>query len=132
MPSQNAPVRPTRKKKETSLREAIMWHVGQFFELHGLEAAIDHFEGVKAMFSGVPDWAGIEVDVTGFFLEKRREALQKEHERQQQLDSAMMEGYAKGMSIGQQNMLTGANSQAPYYPATPMIGGFGNDKRRTK
>ena len=122
MPSQETTVQTKRLEKETTLREAILDMVRRLFESDGLEVAKDGFKEARALLAFNPDWHDIEEEVHGFFVEKRREALQAEDAHRQLLEQAMIEGYAKGMNVGQANLLTGANAQAPYYPATSTIG----------
>ena len=115
--------RTMRRKKETSLREAVVGHVGQFFELHGLEETMGEFDKMKLMFSGVQDWPDIEEEVMNFIVEKKRLDHQADVERQQQMNQALLVGLAKGIGGGQVVLQTGTNSQAPYYSSTPTIGG---------
>lgn len=124
MPKEYTARRTTmRRKKETSLREAVVGHVGQFFELHGLDETMREFDKMKLMFSGVQDWPDIEKEVMDFIVEKKRLAHQADVERQQQIDQAIIVGLAKGISGGQVNLLTGSDSQAPYYSTTSTAGG---------
>jgi len=123
MPKVDTPQRFIRMKKETSLREAVVGRVGQFFELHGLDETIREFDKMKLMFSGVQDWPDIEEEVMGFLIEKKRQAQLANGERQQQIDQALLVGLVKGISGGQLVLQTGTNSQAPYYSSTPTIGG---------
>ena len=123
MPREDTARRTMRRKKETSLREAVVGHVGQFFELHGLDETMGEFDRMKLMFSGVQDWPDIEEEVMDFFIEKKRLAHQADVERQQQINQAMAIGLAKGIGGGQVVLQTGTNSQAPYYSSTPTIGG---------
>ncbi len=123
MPREDTARRTMRRKKETSLREAVVDHVGQFFELHGLDETMVEFDRMKLMFSGVQDWPDIEEEVMDFFIEKKRLAHQADVERQQQINQAMAIGLAKGIGGGQVVLQTGTNSQAPYYSSTP------NDRR---
>lgn len=99
-----------------------MAKVEQFFGLYGLDVAMEKFDAMKVMFSGIKDWPDIEGEVTDFFMEKRRQAVQADSERQQQMDQAMVEGLVNGIRVGQANLLTGANSQAPYF-STSAVGG---------
>lgn len=123
MPKEDTSNRTKRKKKETTLREAVVGRVGQFFELHGLEAAMEKFDAMKVLFSGCQDWPDIEKEVMDFFMEKKRLSIQADGERQQQMEEAWMRGLAKGINGGQVNLLTGTNSQAPFYSSTPTMGG---------
>jgi hypothetical protein len=123
MSSQDTARQTQRKEKETSLREAVTGMVRRLFESDGLETAKEGFEKARALFAFAPGWHDIEEEVHQFFVEKRREALQAERERQQQLDSAMVEGLAKGIDVNQANLLTGAYSQAAYQLTTSTIGG---------
>lgn len=123
MPKEDTANRTKRRKKETTLREAVVGRVGQFFELHGLETAMEKFDAMKVLFSGCQDWPGIEKEVMDFFMEKKRLSIQADGERQQQMDEAWMQGLAKGINGGQVNLLTGTNSQAPFYSSTPTMGG---------
>lgn len=122
MPKEDTAIRTKCRKKETTLREAIVARVGQFFELHGLEAAMRKFDEMKVDFSGIRDWPDIEKEVTDFFMEKRRLALQADGERQKQMDQAWIQGLARGINGGQVVLQTGSNSQAPYYSTTSSIG----------
>ena len=110
-------------KEETTLREAVVKRVMQYTELNGLEVALERFDVMRSFFSGNHDWPDIESEVTDFFMKKRREAQQAAADRQNRLEQAMLVGLAKGMSIGQANVLTGNNAQAPYFSSTPTIGG---------
>ena len=112
-----------RRKKETSLREAVVANVGQFLELHGLDETMREFDKMKIMFSGIQDWPDIEEEVMYFIVEKKRRAHQADIERQQQMDQAMMMGLANGIGGRQVVLQTGTNSQAPFYSSTPTIGG---------
>ena len=123
MPKEDTARRTMRRKKDTTLREAVMGRVEEVFGLQGLDAAIKEFDELKVRFSGCEDWHDIEKDVKDFFMEKRREEQLAAAERQQQIDQALVIGLAKGISGGQVNLLTGTNSQAPYYSSTPTIGG---------
>lgn len=123
MPKEDSTKRTKSRKKETSLREAVVGHVGQFFELHGLDETMAEFNKMKLMFSGIRDWPDIEKEVMDFFIEKKRLAQQADIERQQQIDQALVTGLAKSISGGQVNLLIGTNSQAPFYSSTPTIGG---------
>lgn len=123
MPKEDTARRTTRKKKDTTLKEAVVGRVAQFFELHGLDETMGEFDKMKIMFSGVQDWPDIEEEVMEFFIEKRRQAQQADGERQQQIDQALVIGLAKGISGGQVNLLTGANSKSPFYSSTPTLGG---------
>ena len=123
MPKEDSAKRTIRRKKETTLREAVVARVEQFFELHGLEAAMRKFDEMKVDFSGNRDWPDIEKEVMDFFMEKRKEALQADGERQQQMDQAWIQGLARGVNGGQVVLKTGSNSQAPYYSAPSTIGG---------
>lgn len=123
MPKEDTARRTMRRKKETSLREAVVGHVGQFFELHGLEETMGEFDKMKLMFSGVQDWPDIEEEVMDFIVEKKRLDHQADVERQQQMNQALLVGLAKGIGGGQVVLQTGTNSQAPYYSSTATIGG---------
>lgn len=112
-----------RRKKETSLREAVVVHIGQFFKLHGLDETIRELDKMKLMFSGIQDWPDIEEKVLDFIVEKKRLVQQADIERQKQMDQALLVGLVKGISGGQVNLLTGTNPQAPFYSSTPTIGG---------
>lgn len=123
MPKEDTVKRTIRRKKETTLREAVVARVEQFFELHGLEAALRRFDDMKVDFSGIRDWPDIEKEVMDFFMEKRKLALQADGERKQQMDQAWIQGLARGVNGGQVVLQTGSNSQAPYYSTTSTIGG---------
>lgn len=123
MPKQDTARRTMPRKKETSLREAVVVHIGQFFELHGLDETIRELDKMKLMFSGIQDWPDIEEEVLDFIVEKKRLVQQADIERQKQMDQALLVGLAKGISGGQVNLLTGTNPQAPFYSSTPTIGG---------
>lgn len=107
--------RTTRRKQETTLREAVVRSIGQFYELHGLDVALKKFDEMRLLFSGCQDWPNIDKEVTDFFIEKKRLERQADGERQQQMDEALKKGLANGLNPGQLNLLTGANPQAPYY-----------------
>ena len=123
MPKEDTSSQTLHRKKETTLREAVVGRIGQFFELHGLPDTMAEFDKMKLMFSGIQDWPDIEEEVMGFFVEKKRLAQQVDAERQQQLDHALLIGLTKGVSGGQVNLLTGTNPQAPFYSSTPPMGG---------
>ena len=101
MPKEDTSNRTKRRKKETTLREAVVGRVGQFFELHGLDVAMEKFDAMKVLFSGCQDWPGIEKEVMDFFMEKKRLSIQADGERQQQMDEAWMQGLAKGSRANQ-------------------------------
>ena len=97
--------------------------VKRLFEADGLEAAKEGFEKARALFAFASDWHDIEEDMHLFFVEKRREALLAERERQQQIDNAMVEGLVKGIDVKQANLLSGAYAQAAYQLTTSTAGG---------
>ena len=100
-----------------------MSRVEQFFELHGLEATMRKFDEMKVDFSGFRDWPDIEKVVMDYFMEKRKQVLQADGERQQQMEQAWIQGLARGVNGGQVVLQTGSNSQASYYSTTSTIGG---------
>lgn len=123
MPKEETARRTVRKKKETSLREAVVRHVKRFFKLHGLDETMGEFDKMKLMFSGEQDWPDIEEEVTNFFIEEKQLARQAGGERQQQIDQALVVGLSKGISGGQVVLQAGTHSEAPYFSSTPTMGG---------
>ena len=99
-----------------------MARVEQFFELHGLEAAMRKFDEMKVDFSGIRDWPDIEKEVMDFLMEKRRLSLQADVERQRQMDQAWIQGLARGVIGGQVVLQTGSDAQAPYYSTSSIRG----------
>jgi hypothetical protein len=118
MPKEDTNSRTKRRKKETTLREAVVRHVVEFSELNGLEAAMKEFESMEVMFSGNRDWPDIEEEVKAFFLKKKRLELEAAGERERQINQAMFDALASGTIANQLNLLLGNNPQAPYYPST--------------
>ena len=123
MPNKDTASHVPIREKETTLREAVVGRIEVFFELHGLDAAIKKFDDMKIDFSCCHDWPDIEKDVLKFLIEKKHEAELADFNRQQKIDEAMVVGFAKGINGGQMNLLTGTNSQAPFYSSTPTLGG---------
>ena len=123
MPKEDTAKRTIRRKKETTLREAVVARVELFFDLHGLDAAMRKFDEMKVDFSGNRDWPDIEKEVMDFILEKKKLAFLADGERQQQIDQAWIQGLANGVNGGQVVLQTGNNSQAPYYSTTSTMGG---------
>ena len=123
MPRKDSASQATHRKKETTLKEAVVVRIKQFFDLYGLDAAMRKFDEMKVDFAGNQDWPVIDKEVMDFLGEKRRLALLAEGERQQQLDQAWMQGLSSGASGGQVVFQTGSNAQAPYCSAAPINGG---------
>lgn len=107
-----------RKKNETTLREAVVGSVERFYELHGLEVAIQKFDEMKVLFSGSRDWPDIDKEVTAFFLEKKRQAQEAAGEREQKINQAWADALSKGVVTNQFNLMPGNNPQAPYYSSS--------------
>lgn len=126
MSKENAAKQTANMEKETTLREAVVRRVMRVFDQHGLDGLDDvtaEFKAMKLMFGGERDWYAIEEDVMEFMNEKYKQKREADAERQKRIDDAMIIGLMKGLSGGQVNLLTGTNSQAPYYSSTPTIGG---------
>ena len=123
MPRKDSASQATHRKKETTLKEAVVVRIKQFFDLYGLDAAMRKFDEMKVDFSGNRDWPDIEKEVMDFILEKKKLALLADGERQQQIDQAWIQGLANGVNGGQVVLQTGNNSQAPYYSTTSTMGG---------
>ena len=114
MPTKDTSKRTKRRKKETTLREAVVACIELFLELYGPEVTMKKFDEMKLLFSHVQDWPDIEKEVTEIMLSRKRQDHQDERERQQRLEDAWVEGLAKGVNGNQVNLLTGSNPQAPY------------------
>lgn len=100
------------RKKETSLREAIMNSLKKKFDCEGLEAARKWFDNCCANFSGEDDWALIYKEANTFIIESKR--LLEEKESQRQLDTALIGVLSKTGNVGQQNFLFGSTPQTSY------------------
>ena len=123
MPRKDSASQATHRKKETTLKEAVVVRIKQFFDLYGLDAAMRKFDEMKVDFAGNQDWPEIDNEVTVFLMEKRRLAMLADGERQQQMDQAWIQGMTNGVNGGQVVFQTGSNAQAPYYSAASIIGG---------
>ena len=102
-----------RKKKETTLRDAIMNSLIKKFECEGIEATKKWLDICCANFSGEYDWPFIYKEAYNFILESKR--LLDEKESQRQLDTAMINRLSIGGNIGQQNLFLSSTPQASYY-----------------
>jgi hypothetical protein len=118
MPKEDTTSRTKRRKKETTLREAVVRHVEEFSVLNGLEAAMKEFERMEVMFSGNRDWPDIEKEVKAFFLKKKRLEQEAVGEREHKINQALLDALASGTIANQLNLLLGNNPQAPYYSST--------------
>lgn len=107
------------RKKETSLREAIMNSLKKKFECEGLEATKKWLDICCANFSCEDDWPSIYKEAYNFIFESKK--LLDEEERQRQLDMAMLHGLSKGGNVGQQNLFLGSTPQASYYSTKSKI-----------
>ena len=123
MPRKDSASQATHKKKKTTLREAVVVRIKQYFELYGLDATMRKFDEMKVDFAGNQDWPEIDKEVTAFLKEKRRLAMLADGERQQKMDQALIQGLTNGVNGGQVVFQTGSNAQAPYYSAASIIGG---------
>lgn len=102
-----------RRKKDTSLKEAIMNSLIKKFECEGIEATKKWLDICCANFSGEYDWPFIYKEAYNYILESKK--LLDEEEHQRQLDMAMLNGLSKGGNIGQQNLFLSSTPQASYY-----------------
>ncbi len=129
MPKEDTNSRTVRRKKATTLREAVVRRVVQSFELDGMDEARKVFEMMKSLFSGNHDWPDIEKELMEFFLEKKREAQEAAGEREQQINQMWADALAKnGIVANQLNLMPGSNPQAPYYSSTQATrGGVNNE-----
>lgn len=123
MPKEDTTSRTKRRKKETTLREAVVRHVEEFSDLNGLEATMKEFERMEVMFSGNCDWPDIEKEVKAFFLKKKRLEQVVVGEREHKINQALLDALASGTIANQLNLLLGNNSQAPYYSSTQTMTG---------
>ena len=133
MPKEDTTSRTKRRKKETTLREAVVRHVEEFPDLNGLEAAMKEFNDIKVMFSDLtPEWSDIAGEVLDFFLEKKRQAQEAANEREQQNNQMWADALAKnGVVANQLNLMPGSNAKAPYYSSTQTKQeGINNEQRR--
>ena len=122
----DATSRARRRKKETTVREAVVGRVRLCCELYGLETAMKEFDEMKVKLSDLtPEWSEIAAEVHDFFKETRKQAQEAAVEREQQMTQAWAEGLSKGVVANQLNLMPGSNQQAPYYSSTPtMTGGI--------
>ena len=123
MPKEDTTSRTKRRKKETTLREAVVRHVEEFSDLNGLEATMKEFERMEVMFSGNCDWPDIEKEVKAFFLKKKRLEQVVVGEREHKINQALLDALASDTIANQLNLLLGNNSQAPYYSSTQTMTG---------
>ena len=107
------------RKKETSLREAIMNSLKKKFECEGLEAARKWFDNRCADFSGEEDWSTIYNEVYNFIFESKK--LLDEEERQRQLDMSIPNELSIGGDIRQQVILLGSTPNVSYYSTKSKI-----------
>ena len=101
-----------RKKKETTLRDAIMNSLKWMLECDGFEATKEWYKQCRANFAEEDDWPSIDKEAFAFICEAKK--LQEEKEHQQQMDIALIKGISKGGNVGQQNILFGSTTQASY------------------
>ena len=99
-----------RKKKETTLRDAIMNSLIKKFECEGIEATKKWLDNCCINFSSEDDWPFIYKEAYNFILESKR-LLDKE---ERQLDTALISMLSKAGNVGQQNFLFGSTSQTSY------------------
>ena len=131
MPKEDTTSRTKRRKKETTLREAVVRHVEEFSELNGLEAAMKEFERMEVMFSGNRDWPDIEEEVKALFLKRKRLELEAAGERERKINQALFDALTNGTIANQLNLMLGNNPQASYYPSAPTTTeGINNEQRR--
>lgn len=101
-----------RRKKDTSLKEAIMNSLIKKFECEGIEATKKWLDICCINFSSEDDWPFIYKEAYNFILESKR--LLDEKESQRQLDTALIGVLSKTGNIGQFNCLIGSESKASY------------------
>lgn len=100
------------KKKETTLRDAIMNSLIKKFECEGIEATKKWLDNCCINFSSEDDWPFIYKEAYNFILESKR--LLDEKESQRQLDTALNSVLSRVGNVGQQNFLFGSTSQTSY------------------
>lgn len=124
MPKEDTTSRTIRRKRETTLREAVVNRVKQSFELYGLEEVMKEFDDMKVMFSNTPEWPDIAGEVLDFFLEKKRQAQEAAGERELQINQMWVDALTKnGIVANQLNLMPGNNQQAPYFSSTQTTAG---------
>ena len=110
-----------RRKKETTLREAIIKRLKMKFECDGWEAAKTWFDNRCADFSGEKDWPSIYEEGYHFLSEEKK--LLDNDEKQRQFDLALFNGLSIGGNVGQQNILFGSTPQVGYHSSKPKMEG---------